>query len=75
MTPLLTVRAAAGRFGLSASLLYQLCREKRLRHRRVGGRGRRGRLLIDEADLRAFLADHLVEPAAPAQPGLKYIRT
>lgn len=75
MSQMLSVKAAAARSGLSPSLLYQLCREKRLRHYRVGGRGRRGRLLLDEADLKAFLSDQLVTPVAPVEAGLKYIRT
>ena len=50
----LTPKQAGERAGVSASLIYQLCQERRLPHYRVGGRGRRGKILIDEADLAAF---------------------
>jgi excisionase family DNA binding protein len=53
---MLTPAEAAERVGVSLSLIYQLCTEKRLPHYRIGGDGRRGKLLIDEADLAAFLA-------------------
>lgn len=75
MTTKLTVKQAAVRFGLSASLLYLWCQEKRLPHYRVGARGRRGRVLIEATDLEAFLADQRVEPAPLREEGLRFIKT
>jgi excisionase family DNA binding protein len=60
----LTPREAARRAGCSLSLIYQLCDERRLPHYRLGGRGRRGRILIEESDLDAFLAGCRVEADA-----------
>jgi excisionase family DNA binding protein len=74
-TTKLTVKEAAVRFGLSASLLYLWCQERRLPHYRVGGRGKRGRVLIEASDLEAFLAAQRVEPAAGREEGLRFIKT
>lgn len=52
---MLTVRRAAEKAGVSPSLVYTWCREKRLPHLRVGAEGRRGQIRIDPADLDAFL--------------------
>jgi hypothetical protein len=41
--------------------MYQICDEKRLAHYRVGGQGRRGKILIDPRDLDRFLAENRVE--------------
>jgi excisionase family DNA binding protein len=59
----LTPKEAAELVGCSESLIYQLCDERRLLHYRVGGKGRRGKILIAEADLDAFLATCRVTPA------------
>jgi excisionase family DNA binding protein len=74
-TTKLTIKQAAHRFGLSASLLYLICQEKRLPHYRVGGKGKRGRVLIDVSDLEAFLMAQRVEPSIATQVGLKFIKT
>jgi len=73
----LTVKQAAVRSGLSPSLVYALCAERRLPHLRLGKRGRRGRVLIEESDLAAFMescrvgADDApaVKPPAPKLAG------
>ena len=52
----MNVRDASKRLEVSASLTYQLCREGRLPHVRIGGRGRRGKIVIKESDLASFLA-------------------
>ncbi len=52
----MNVREASIRLEISASLTYQLCREGRLPHVRIGGRGRRGKIVITEPDLAVFLA-------------------
>jgi excisionase family DNA binding protein len=53
---MLTPRQAAAQLGVSVSLIYQLCRQSALRHYRIGGIGRRGRIVIDEADFRSYQA-------------------
>jgi excisionase family DNA binding protein len=53
---LLSPEEAAIRVGISRSLVYRLCQERRLVHYRVGGKGRRGKILIDPDDLDAYLA-------------------
>ena len=57
----LCVGQAAEYLGVSTALVYQICDERRLRHYRVGGDGRRGKILIDREDLKQFLADCRVE--------------
>ncbi len=52
---MLTVKQAAEQAGVSASLVYCWCREKRIAHYRVGADGRRGQIRIDPADLDAFI--------------------
>ena len=52
---MLNVNQAAKRAGVSPSLVYTWCREKRLAHYRVGAEGRRGQIRIDPADLDAFM--------------------
>lgn len=62
MTPkLLSPAEAAEHAGVSQSLIYQLCDERRLTHYRVGGKGKRGKILIDPADLQRFLEEQKVE--------------
>jgi excisionase family DNA binding protein len=58
---LLTVKQAAEKAGVSESLIYQWCEERRLAHFRAGGKGRRGKILIAPADLDAFMASIRVE--------------
>lgn len=62
----ITVKQAAERAGVSPALVYQLCDERRLTHFRVGGRGRRGKILIDPEDLEAFLATCKVQESEQA---------
>jgi excisionase family DNA binding protein len=66
---MLTVKQAAEWKGLSAQLIYLWCEERRLPHYRLGGRGRRGRILIDPADLDAFLETLKVTPRPPGDEG------
>lgn len=48
---LMTPDQAALHAGVSRSLIYQWCHERLLPHYRLGAQGRRGRILIDPADL------------------------
>ncbi len=52
----MNVREAARRLEISPSLCYQLCQEGRLGHIRIGARGRRGKIVIAEGDIAAFVA-------------------
>lgn len=52
---LLTIAEAARRLGVSASLMYRCCQEQLIPHYRVGGKGRRGKILLSPADLDAFM--------------------
>jgi len=70
----LTVKAAADRLGVSIGLIYQLCRSRQLKHYRIG-LGRRGKILIDEADLQEFVEIHAVGVGESITPmALKHIR-
>lgn len=50
----LTPKQVAEQEGVSQALIYQWCQEG-LPHYRLGGAGRRGRIMIDSSDLVAFL--------------------
>lgn len=67
---MLTVKQAAERLGVSATLVYELVADGALPCYRLGGRGRRGVIRFSEADLLAFLERRRVEhrPADPARP-------
>ena len=54
---MLTVKSAAKRAGVSASLVYAWCKAGVLKHSRFGRPGKRGCVRIAEADLLAFLAE------------------
>ena len=57
---MLTVKEAADKLGVSPSLVYQLCKERKLRHCRIGlGRGK---VLIPEEAIEDFLKSSEVTP-------------
>ena len=58
---LFNVKETAAYARCSVALVYQWCREG-LPHYRFGGKGRRGRIMIDGADLAAFLENCKVMP-------------
>ena len=58
---LLTPRQAADEADVSLGLIYDWCATRVLPHFRIGKKGRRGRILIDPADLAAVLASRKVE--------------
>ena len=71
----LSVKQAAERVGVSESMIYQWCHERRLAHLRLGTGGRRGKILIEEADLDAFVNAQRVEAGeASTAPALKHIK-
>jgi excisionase family DNA binding protein len=73
-TTALTVREAAKRLHVSASLIYALCHRRQLRHERHGlGRGK---ILIPEDALEEYRRQHTVGAEAGAvepAPALKHI--
>ena len=50
----MNVKDAAKRLEISQSLLYQLIAEGRMPHRRIGGRGRRGKIVLKDEDIKEF---------------------
>jgi excisionase family DNA binding protein len=65
---MLTPKQAATQLGVSVSLVYQLCRQAVLRHYRIGGVGKRGRIVINEDDIRLYQTSCCREAAkAPIQ--------
>jgi excisionase family DNA binding protein len=62
---MLTVKQAAVRLGISPSLVYGWCEDRILPHFRLGNKGsRRGKILIEETALDAFLQCRKVEAGA-----------
>jgi excisionase family DNA binding protein len=72
---LLTVKQASELAGVSDSLIYEWCTEKLLVHYRLGAKGRRGKVMIDDKDLETFLAACRQEAQPQAEvPPLKHIK-
>ena len=72
----LSAKEAATQIGVSERLVYVWCEQRKLRHFRMSRDGKRGRILIDEADLDEFVEGFAVEPAPPSEPAsvLKHIK-
>jgi excisionase family DNA binding protein len=71
----LTPDEAAKKAGVSRNLIYRWCEERRLPHYRLGGRGKRGRILIEERDLTTFLESCRVSEAPEPDEGpFRHIR-
>jgi excisionase family DNA binding protein len=58
---MMTPKEAANYLGVSVSMVYQLCDERRLAHTRIGGKGRRGKILISSRDCDALLNANRVD--------------
>lgn len=69
----LSVKEAAERVGVSPSLVYQWCADGTLPHYRLGGNGRRGKIVIDPADLDTLFKTRRVT-GTTEQPPLGHIR-
>jgi excisionase family DNA binding protein len=69
----LTPKQVAARVGVSDSLVYEWCGQNLLKHYRFGGKGKRGCIRIEEADLDAFLAA-CRHDTRPEVPPLNHIR-
>ncbi len=70
---MLTVKAAAQKIGVSESLIYEWCGEGSLVHYRFGRKGRRGKVMIEDADLDAFMVACKQE-VRQTVPTLKHIK-
>ncbi len=70
---LLCPREVANRLGISLSLVYQLCKNQRLQHYRMGGENRRGSIRIDEAEVQRYLGECLRIQAIPDTNQFKHI--
>lgn len=71
---MLSIKAASEKYPLSKSLLYELCKQGRLKHYRVGARGR-GKILVDETDLEELLQSCRVDEEQGLDEGeLKFIK-
>ncbi len=72
---MLTAKQAAERLGVSDSLIYGWCAEGILPHYRFGRNGKRGKILIAEPELDAFMAAHRHEKQPPSEiPVLRHIK-
>ena len=60
----LRLKAAAKLLGVSERLLWQLAKDNRVPHVRVGAAGRRGVLLFPVAELRTWLSQQAAKQAA-----------
>jgi excisionase family DNA binding protein len=69
---MMTVKQAAEQLGVSESLVYEWCAQGLLKHYRFAGKGKRGCIRIEHADLEAFLAASL-HGTSPQGPALKHI--
>ena len=67
---MLTVKEVAARLQISASLVYGWCEDHLLPHYRMGGKGKRGKILIEEAVLNAFLQSRRVDSGTGECPNL-----
>jgi excisionase family DNA binding protein len=72
---LLSVKQASESAGVSESLVYEWCSQRLLPHYRLGAPGRRGKVMIDENDLQAFLLSCRQEARPQDEaPPLKHIQ-
>jgi excisionase family DNA binding protein len=62
----LNVRQVAERTGVCKTIVYGWCHSRVLPFYRLGGDGKRGKILIDDGDLAEFLRSRRVEPATTA---------
>lgn len=72
---LLTPKQVAARAGVSDSLVYEWVQQGLIPHFRLGGKGKRGHIRIDEAELDAYLASCRREARLDASaPPLRHIK-
>ena len=68
---MLTIEDVRKRLKVAASTVYQLCKEGRMPHHRIGSG--RGTIRISEPDLHQFMEDCRSTPRLPT--GLKHLRS
>ena len=69
---MLTVKQICEKYPyVSESLVYLWIEERQLPHYRLGGKGKRGRIVVNETDFLAFLASRKVE-AGQLRPEVKF---
>ena len=78
---MLTVKAAAGKLGVSDKTVYALCAAKKLRHVRVGVG--RGKIVVPDAAIEEYLTEQTVvtkpkaasvPPPKPAMPLSRHLK-
>jgi excisionase family DNA binding protein len=69
-----TVREAATKIGVSASLVYELCRQGVLRHTRHGRPGKRGTIRISEEAVTEYIVACERQQTAVDDGGAAYRR-
>ena len=70
---LLCPREVANRLGVSLSLVYQLCKDRKLRHYRLGGQSRRGSIKIEESEVQRYLGECMRIETVPDTAQFKHI--
>jgi excisionase family DNA binding protein len=79
---LLTPKQAAEKIGASVAIVYGLVADHAIACYRIGRRGKRGKIMLDEADLKAYLVSARIEvrvgnatpPQKPRKPTLQRIK-
>lgn len=66
---LVPVNAICKQWQVSKALVYLWISERRFPHYRVGGRGKRGKVLIEEDEFKSFLATCRVDEGELAEDG------
>jgi hypothetical protein len=64
----LTVSQAAERAGVCATIIYGWCAARLFPFYRIGSKGTRGKIFIDESDLASYLESCRIEPASVPVP-------
>jgi excisionase family DNA binding protein len=72
--PVLTVKAAAEKVGVSESLIYEWCQQGILPHYRFGRPGKRGKIMVDAAELAVFIETCRVQGTQEDDGGVAYRR-
>ncbi len=71
---LMTVKEASSQIRVSKAVVYQACQSGVLQHYRFSAKGKRGRVMIDESDLMAYIEQSRQVPKSPGvMPELKHI--
>ena len=63
---MLSAKEVACKLGVSLSLVYQLCKDRQLKHFRLGAQGKRGSIRIEEAEVTRYLAERIQVELAPS---------